>query len=246
MFPIKDTVPSKHPTIAVWVLILVNAVVFYFELTLDPQQLEQLFFVFGLVPARYTHPQWASWAGFPVDNYWPFVTSMFLHGGWLHIVLNMWTLWIFGDNIEDRMGTVRFLLFFVVCGIASLLAHWWANPLSRVPAIGASGAIAGVLGAYLVMFPRSRIIAIVPIFFYPLFIEIPAFFYLTLWFLIQLASGAMVSAESASMGGVAWWAHIGGFVVGVVLWPLFLSPRRRRRRIVPEEVGNEDSWMRMR
>jgi len=242
MFPLKDTVPSKHAPFAVWILIILNAVVFYFEMTLEPQAQEQLFYVFGLVPYRYTHPHWAAYMGFPGNHYWPFLTSIFLHGGWLHLILNMWTLWIFGDNIEDRMGTVRFIMFFVLCGVGSLLAHWWANPLSRVPAIGASGAIAGVLGAYLVMFPRSRIIAIVPIFFYPLFIEIPAFFYLTLWFVIQVFSGAMVTSET--MGGVAWWAHIGGFLVGILLWPLFLAPSRRRRPIRNEDVGMEDSWMR--
>ncbi len=227
MFPIKDTIPRKYPAIALWILILANATIFYFELTLEPSDLERFFHLFGLVPARYQDSGlWSLSAG----HYYPFVTSMFLHGGWLHVILNMWTLWIFGDNIEDRMGSVRFVLFYLTCGIASLLVHWWANPLSDIPAIGASGAIAGVLGAYLLMFPRSRIIAVVPIFFYPLFVEVPAFFYLTLWFLIQIGSSVAGGADAGMVGGVAWWAHIGGFVTGFLIWPFFLSPTRRRRR----------------
>src|SRR5437016_6230014 len=119
MFPIRDTIPAKNPPIATWFLILANCCVFLFELTLSPQQLQQLFYFFGIVPARFSHPDWAQWVGFPIDDYWPFLTSMFLHGGWMHIIGNMWTLWIFGDNVEDRLGPVRFLFFYLLCGFVA-------------------------------------------------------------------------------------------------------------------------------
>ena len=146
MLPIQDTIPRRNPPVATYVLLLINSLVFLFELTLPPAMLERLFYLFGMVPARYTHPAWALLVGFPVDDYWPFLTSMFLHGGWLHIISNMWTLWIFGDNVEDRMGPVRFVIFYMLCGVAAGVVHWFANPDSTIPAVGASGAIAGVIG----------------------------------------------------------------------------------------------------
>ena len=155
MFPIKDSVPSRSTPVATRALILVNVIVFFFELGLPHQSVEQLFYLFGLVPARFTHPDWALAVGFPVDNFWPILTHQFLHGGWLHIVANMWTLWIFGDNVEDRMGPVRFTIFYLLCGTAAGLAHLYVNPDSTVPSVGASGAIAGVLGAYF-FFSRRR------------------------------------------------------------------------------------------
>jgi membrane associated rhomboid family serine protease len=161
-----------------WVLILANSVVFLFELTMTEQALEQFFHLFGLVPARYTHPGWALQVGLPIDNYWPFLTSMFLHGGWMHIIGNMWTLWIFGDNVEDQMGPLRFLCFYLLCGLVAGLVHWFTNPDSTLPTVGASGAISGVLGAYFLLFPYSRVIVLVPVLFLPLFFELPAVLYL--------------------------------------------------------------------
>src|SRR2546425_7980757 len=158
MFPIRDTVPRQNPPIATWLLILINSVVFLFELTMPEPVREQFFYWFGMVPARYTHPDWAAWVGFPIDDYWPFLTSMFLHGGWMHIIGNMWTLWIFGDNVEDRMGPVRFAVFYLLCGLAAGMVHWFTNPNAMVPAVGASGAIAGVMGAYFFLFPTARVI----------------------------------------------------------------------------------------
>jgi membrane associated rhomboid family serine protease len=147
MLPISDTIPRRSPPLAVWLLILTNSLIFLFELMMPEPALERFFHLFGLVPARYTHPDWAVWAGFPVDDYWPYLTSMFLHGGWMHIIGNMWTLWIFGDNVEDRMGSVRFVIFYLLCGLAAGAVHWFTNPNSTVPTVGASGAIAGVMGA---------------------------------------------------------------------------------------------------
>ena len=209
-----------------WLLIGINTVVFVFELSLPHRQLQNFIYLFGIVPARYTHPAWAQMVGFPLDNYWPFLTSMFLHGGWLHIIGNMWMLWLFGDNVEDRMGPWRFLWFYLLCGVLSGVAHTWLNPVSRVPTIGASGAIAGVLGAYFILYPFAQVIVMVPILFFPFFFTLPAAVFLMLWFVMQFLSGT-ISLHGSTVGGVAWWAHVGGFVAGAVLYRFFLHPERR-------------------
>jgi len=197
------------------------------------------------VPARYSHPEWARWVGLPVDDYWPFLTSMFLHGGWMHVIGNMWTLWIFGDNVEDRMGRLRFLSFYLLTGLAAGLTHWLTNADSTVPTVGASGAIAGVLGAYFVLFPFSRIIVMFPVFFLPFFFELPAATYLLFWFLSQVFAGTLAGLGPDNVGGVAWWAHVGGFVSGVVVHRLFLLPRRSGpRRWERDEYGVEGAWTR--
>ena len=169
MFPIQDSVPSRSVPVVTRALILINAIVFFFELSLPQASVEQLFYLFGIVPARFTHPDWAAYVGFPVDSYWPFLTHQFLHGGWLHIIFNMWTLWIFGDNVEDRMGPLRFGIFYLTCGILAGVAQLLTNSDSTVPSVGASGAIAGVLGAYLLLFPTARLVVMFPIFFFPFF-----------------------------------------------------------------------------
>ncbi|MDH7599207.1 MAG: rhomboid family intramembrane serine protease [Sedimentisphaerales bacterium] len=245
MIPLRDTIPSMRVPFVTWSLIGINALVFVFELGLDPNSLERIFYLFGLVPARYTHPRWAMWVGLPVDNYWPFLTSMFLHGGWGHIIGNMWTLWIFGDNVEDRMGGVRFLLFYLATGIVAGLTHWMINPHSTIPTIGASGAIAGVLGAYFLLFPYSTVITLIPILLWPLFIEVPAVVYLFVWFASQVFSGTLAWFAPANAAGVAWWAHVGGFVAGMVLHRPFLPPKNKRsRRMDPDEFGLESAWFR--
>lgn len=230
MFPVRDTIPSRNPPIVTWALIIANVCLFVFQLTLPDRQLERLMYLFGIVPLRYTQPDWATWVGFPADNYWPFVTSMFLHGGWLHLISNMWTLWIFGDNVEDRMGPLRFLAFYLICGVLSGVTHLITNPGSQVPTIGASGAIAGVLGAYFLLFPKARVLCVFPILFYPLFVVLPAFVYLLIWFMMQFFSGALSLLEPGQAGGIAWWAHIGGFVAGVALYRRFLSKSERAAR----------------
>jgi membrane associated rhomboid family serine protease len=171
----------------------------------------------------------------PAD-FLPFVTMMFLHGGWLHIILNMWTLWLFGPTVEDRVGHGRFLAFYLVCGIAASVAHVLFNLTSTVPALGASGAIAGVLGCFMGLFPLARIVVVVPILFIPLFFEVPAFVFVGLWFLIQLFQGAAELILPSSGGGVAWWAHIGGFVAGLALIP-FLQRGERGYRVHQTDEG---------
>jgi membrane associated rhomboid family serine protease len=245
MIPLMDDVPSRRPPVATVGLILANALVFALELSLPRDSLEGFLELFGIVPARFTHPAWAEAVGFPIDSYWPFLSSMFLHGGWLHIVGNMWSLWLFGDNVEDRMGHGRFLVFYLLCGIVSGIAHTFANPTSTAPALGASGAIAGVFGAYFLLFPHARLVMMFPVIFYPVFFEVPAFFYLGFWFLTQLFSSvASLSVRQAGTeaGGIAWWAHVGGFGAGIVLFGLFLD--RRRRPLAPDEGELEQAWMR--
>ncbi len=241
MFPIRDTIPGRSPPLMVWGLIGINVLVFFVERALPPEQLQAVFYWFGIVPARYTHPQWAMWLGLPVDNYWPFLTSMFLHGGWLHIISNMWTLWIFGDNVEDRMGPLRFFCFYLLCGVIAGLVHWATNMNSTVPTIGASGAIAGVLGAYLLLYPRAHVITLIPLLFYPLFVALPAVVFIFVWFGAQLFSGMAALLGPGAAGGVAWWAHVGGFLAGLALCKLFLDPARTGA-FHRDELSCEQAW----
>ncbi len=151
-----DSVPSRSVPVVTRTLILINVVMFFFELALPQETLEQVFYLFGIVPARFAHPNWAARVGFPVNDYWSLLTHQFLHGGWLHIIGNMWTLWIFGDNVEDRMGPLRFAFFYLTCGLVAAVTELITQPESTVPTVGASGAIAGVLGAYLLLLSASR------------------------------------------------------------------------------------------
>jgi membrane associated rhomboid family serine protease len=231
MFPIRDTVPRQHFPFATWTLIIVNVLVFVQELSLPSRAGENLMYLYGLVPARFLHPDWAAEVGYP-RTLLPFVTTMFLHAGWLHIIGNMWVLAIFGDNVEDRMGPLRFVLFYLLCGLAAGVLHVFLNPNSTVPAVGASGAIAGVMAAYFVLFPRARIVAMFPILIFPIFFELPAFVYLGLWFLTQFFGGALAIASPRAAGGIAFWAHVGGFLTGLLTFWIFL--RRPRPRHVAE------------
>jgi membrane associated rhomboid family serine protease len=237
MLPFRDDVPSRHVPVVTWSLIAVNVLVFLYQLSLPADAQEQLIYLFGIVPARFSHPDWASEVGFPAATLWPFVTTQFLHGGFFHVLANMWTLWIFGDNVEDRMGPLRYLAFYLICGVASGLLHVVTNLDSTVPTIGASGAIAGVLGAYLRLYPRSRILTMIPIFIIPFFVELPAYFFLGVWFFSNLLNGTF-SIGGRAAAGVAWWAHVGGFLTGVALCPLFLRraspPTPPRHMVLPE------------
>jgi membrane associated rhomboid family serine protease len=212
-----------------WGIVGANALVFFLELRLPREALQGLFFHFGTVPARYLGGPEGGGGG----HYWSFVTGMFLHAGWLHVITNMWALWIFGDNVEDRMGPVRFLVFYLLCGVLAAVAHTVTNPGSTVPAVGASGAIAGVMGAYLLLYPLARVVTLIPVFFWPIFIEIPAFVYLGIWFFTQFYSGSLALGSPEAAGGIAWWAHVGGFVAGLVLLVGFL----RRNRGAPRRPG---------
>jgi membrane associated rhomboid family serine protease len=225
VIPIRDTTPTRRAAIVTVLLIAVNILVFLHEVGLPPRMLEGAIEVFGVVPARFT--RWVSLGGAPWDPYrfLPLVSSMFLHGGWLHVLGNMWFLWIFGDNVEDVLGRLRYLLFYLLCGIAAALAQVAASPGSLAPTIGASGAIAGVLGAYFITFPRARVLTLIPVFIFPWFVELPAVVFLGLWFVLQLFH-SVLGLGGAAGAGIAWWAHAAGFVTGIVLM-LLLRPRRR-------------------
>jgi membrane associated rhomboid family serine protease len=195
-----------------WLIIGANAVIFLYMQFLDNLSLNQFVYEFGLVPIRWqTQPGWLAVTLF---------TSMFLHGGWLHFLSNMWTLFIFGDNVEDRMGPFGFLLFYLLGGLAASALEIAVGVNSTLPVIGASGAIAGILGAYIVLYPRSRVVTLIFVFFFITTVRIPAMFYLGFWFLSQVYSG-LTSLVGVS-GGVAWWAHIGGFVFGLLMVRRFL------------------------
>jgi membrane associated rhomboid family serine protease len=234
MIPVRTTVPVRFPPVATYLLIAVNVVVFLLQISLPEHEQEMVVYLYGLVPARFFHPAWAARVGLPPGNYLPFLTNIFMHGGWLHLILNMWTLWLFGGAVEDRLGSWRYLIFYLLCGIAASAAHAFVNADSSVPALGASGAIAGVLGAYMRFFPLSNVLILVPIVFIPLFFTLPAIVYIALWFFINLLQGTLGS-ELPNAGGVAWWAHIGGFVAGMVLASIMMPPRRRYRPYYRDE-----------
>ena len=219
MIPLRDTLRARRFPVVNWLIILANAAAFYYEFRIGSSALNGFINSWGLVPIRF----WAA----PQTAWVTIFSAMFLHGGWFHIVSNMWILFIFGDNVEDRMGSGRYLVFYLLSGVAAGLLQAFLLPESSVPMVGASGAIAGVLGAYLILFPRARILSLVPILFIFTLIEIPAVVFLLFWFASQLFSG-FLSLGGASGSGVAWWAHIGGFVFGLLGVFVF---RRRRRRI---------------
>ena len=210
MIPLRDVIPSRTTPYVTIGLIVVNVLVFLYEMTLTGPYLEEFVLYFGLVPAAF------AWVAV--------LTSMFVHGGVLHVGMNMLFLWIFGDNVEDRMGHGRFLVFYLLCGVAAALAQAAMNPDSITAMVGASGAVAGVMGAYLVLYPRVRVYCLVPIGIIPISIALPAWTMLLYWAGIQFVSGLFGMMGGQDEGGVAFWAHIGGFVAGVVLIKVFARP----------------------
>ena len=220
MFPIKDTVPNKTFPATTWLLITICGIIFFYETTLPEKSLERFIRLFGIVPVEGTKHHYKT-HGHLLIHYLSFLTTMFLHGGWLHFLGNMWFLRIFGSKVEDYMGHSRFLVFYLIAGIFASMSYIYFSPRSSIPVIGASGAIAGVMGAYYMMFPRARILTLIPIFIFPWFVELPAFLFLGWWFLLQLFSGTVAQVLPIAAGGVAWWGHIGGFITGIILMPFF-------------------------
>ena len=216
MFPISDVIPSRTTPFVTVSLIAINVVVFLYQVTLSDLALELFVGTYALIPA------WFSWPAL--------FTSQFLHAGWMHAIGNMLYLWIFGDNVEDRLGHGRFLIFYLASGAAAALLQMLFNPFSNVPMVGASGAIAGVMGAYFVLYPHSRVLTAVFLVIFFDIIEIPAIFFLGIWFLMQLLSGVgSLGASNAAGGGTAFWAHIGGFVVGAAIGAVLRATDRGRR-----------------
>ncbi|MBN1296562.1 rhomboid family intramembrane serine protease [bacterium] len=229
MIPIRNTTPIDRTPVVTGILIAANIAVFLYALSLSGSDLMAFFFTFGIVPARLLTLLPGSYNGITNAAVGPLLTSMFIHGDFFHIFFNVWTLRLFGPQIEDRMGRGRYLLFFLATGICSGAIHAFVNPHSTIPTVGASGAIAGILGAYFVLLPLSRITILLPILIFPFFFDVPAFLYLFIWFFSQVHSGAWALIGSAPRhGGVAFWAHIGGFLSGIYLLSV-LAPNKRRR-----------------
>jgi membrane associated rhomboid family serine protease len=230
MIPLRDTTPTRNYPVVNTAIIGINVVVYFIQILQGPE-INRFIYIYGLVPARYSLPQ----IGFHFNAYhqaFSLVSFMFLHGSFWHILGNMWSLYIFGDNVEDHLGPLRYALFYLLCGMASGISHVILNLHSNLPTIGASGAIAGVMGAYFILHPKSKILTLIPIFFIPYFLNIPAYIFLGLWFLLQFINAA---GSHGNMSGIAWWAHIGGFVFGMLFLKLFsalpdtgLSNRLRR------------------
>ncbi len=224
MIPLRDNVPRSRRPLVTWTLVGLCTLLFLFEQVLPEPVLFEFLHIYGVVPARYTDPAYAAAMGYPEGGLESFVTYMFLHGGWLHFLLNMWVLWIFADNVEEALGPLRFTVFYLLCGLLAALAHVLFNWNATVPVIGASGAIAGVMGAYFRLFPRARVVTLIPIIIIPWIIELPAVVFLGIWFGIQLLSGLTGSVGGDEATSVAFWAHAGGFVAGLSLVRLFLPP----------------------
>jgi hypothetical protein len=232
MIPIRDDTPRYSTPYVTYFIIALNVVVFLFELSVEMQgqrALNAMIYEFGVVPRHFDRAV-ATGATFRIPGlFLTILTSMFLHGGWLHIIGNMWFLWIFGDNIEDYLGHLRYLIFYLTSGVAAALTHIFLNAGSNIPTVGASGAIAGVMGAYFVLYPKARVLTLVPLIVFFTFWWIPAWVMLGYWFVVQFLMGAATSITvSQSTGGVAVWAHVGGFITGIIL--IKLMPERSQRR----------------
>ncbi len=219
MFPLKDDNPSRTLPVVTYLIIAANVYVFLLELSVGPQHVEQLLASFGLIPAEFLQH-------FDSHQVARIYTSMFTHGGLVHLVSNMWMLFIFGDNVEDRMGHAGFAIFYLLCGTIAALAQVFSGLNSVMPVIGASGAIAGVLGAYLVLFPRACVITFIPLGFVPLFYPVPAFLFVIIWAATQFLAGMVhlaLPVAGVHAGAVAYWAHIGGFLSGILLVKAFTN-----------------------
>jgi membrane associated rhomboid family serine protease len=213
MIPLRDIIPSRTTPYITVTIIILNTLAWFYELSVPNDVLPAFLQVYGVVPAAF-HAS-------------TLVTSMFLHGSWMHVIGNMWYLWIFGDNVEDRLGHGRFIIFYLLCGIAAAFGQIFMDPMSTLPTIGASGAIAGVMGAYFVLYPQSRVLTLIPLIIFWEVIELPAIILLGFWFLMQLVSaGAIAVTASTGGGGVAFMAHVAGFVTGIV--SVFVFRQRQR------------------
>jgi len=222
MIPIRDSIPCKTTPYVTWAIMAICIVIFLWTVSMPNHIAQHFLSLYGMVPFRYTNPNWSRDYGLPPDYYLSFLTSLFLHGGWLHLIFNMIFLWIFADNIEDLMGHGRFLAFYLLCGLLATYVQWYFSQNLVVPVVGASGAIAGVLGAYLFRYPYARVTILLPILFFPLFFEVPAIAFLGFWVIMQLQDlfDATVFGQVTSS---AWWSHLGGFVAGALLYRWFVK-----------------------
>jgi len=223
MIPLKVDILRMHAAICNGFLIIVNVLVFFYEVSLPPRAGESLIYTFGLIPSH-TGLLFSPHGTTLSQAFLPMVTSMFLHGGWMHLLGNMLFLWVFGGSVEDALGHLQYLIFYFICGVGAAVVHTIFNWGSNVPTVGASGAISGVMGAFIVLFPRAQVATLIPALFLFFTIRIPAFLMLGYWFFLQIFSGLVSLGVGGQQGGVAWWAHVGGFLLGAVL---VVGERRR-------------------
>lgn len=218
MIPIRDTAPCNSTPYITWSLMAICILIFL-VMQLIPYELSyKIIYLYGMVPNRYANPGWGLANGMPFDGYLSFLSSLFLHGNWLHIIFNMWFMWIFADNVEDRMGRWRFLAFYLICGLLATALQWYSAPTLQIPVVGASGAIAGVMAAYYFLYPFERVI----VWFFPIVVQLPAVTFLGLWVIFQLYDITTTTYVQGATSGSAMWAHIGGFIAGAILHRFFL------------------------
>jgi membrane associated rhomboid family serine protease len=228
MIPIRDTAPCYSKPLVTWGLIIVCSLVFITMYFMPDELSFRLINLYGMVPIRYSNG-WGGYNDLPFDGYLSFVSNLFLHASWTHLIVNMWFLWIFADNVEDRMGRLPFLMFYVICGAFATFLQWYFDPMLTIPVVGASGAIAGVLAAYFFLYPLERVIVWVPLFFLPIVIHVPAIAFLGLWIIFQLHNATTSLVFEGGTVDVAWWAHLGGFIAGSVLYRFFLKTGHREK-----------------
>ncbi len=223
MIPIRDNIPNKKTPYVSWGIMAICIAVFLSMKMMPYETQRQLTYLYGMMPIRYSNPQWAISFGLAPDGYLSFLTSLFIHAGWLHIIANMWFLWIFANNIEDKMGHIKFLIFYLLCGLLATYLQWYFDPELAIPVVGASGAIAGVLGAYFFISPFARVVIWLPLLFLPIFFEIPAIAFLGFWAIIQFQNAASSILFEGVTVDVAWWSHVGGFIAGALIHPFFIK-----------------------
>jgi membrane associated rhomboid family serine protease len=223
MIPIRDSQRSQSIPYVSILIICGCSYIFALTLQLSPEEIPGFFNRYGVIPSKFFKSSHLSHSGIAMFPGSVLLTTLFIHGSLLHILANMWSLWIFGDNVEDNFGHVGFFIFYILCGVIASLVHVWFQADSYLPTVGASGAIAGVMGAYFTMFPTARVLVLIPLFFWPIYIEVPSVLFMGLWAYTQVIEG-VTSLDNAALsvqGGVAWWAHVGGFVSGILLTPFF-------------------------
>lgn len=224
MIPIKDNIVCQQKPIVSWSIVAVCIALFALVQMLPYETQRQVFYQYGMVAIRYSNPHWSAAFGLHPDYYLSFFASLFLHSDWLHLLTNMWFMLIFAKSIEAAMGHLKFAVFYVLCGVGSVYGQWFFQSDLAIPVVGASGAIAGVLGAYLFLYPFARVVIWVPLFFLPIFFQIPAIAFLGFWIIIQLqnATSSLVFADTST---VAWWEHVAGFIMGITIHRFFTHPK---------------------
>lgn len=227
MIPIRDNIHCRTTPYVSWAIMAICIGIFVLMKMIPDEIVRQLTYLYGMVPIRYSNPEWAAAFGLPPDYHLSFFTSLFIHGGWIHIIINMWFIWIFSKNIEDSMGHGKFLIFYLLCGLFATVVQWYFDPELMIPVVGASGAIAGVLGAYFFLYPYAKVVIWFPLFLLPIFFELPAIAFLGFWVIIQLQKATTSMMFDNVTADVAWWAHLGGFIAGAILHPLFISDEKQ-------------------